>query len=175
MEADQQDTASTEGAIERPSWSARCPARLNDDIESLAIAVLKQQLSKIAAGRVDDVSRPKGRSGRQTLVIDVDGYDTSAAIATRGASDEKRADTTRADHSQSLIWALRHSGQGVEGHRKRLSHSCRIVIAAPGDVATDGGRRHDELCEPAVDLQAERPVFGAKIRAAVATPAAVTT
>ena len=113
MEADEQDTASTAGAIERPSWSARCPTRLNDDIESLAIADLKQQLSKIAAGRVDDVSRPKGRSGRQTLVIDIDGYDTSAAIATRGTGDKERANPTYTDHSQSLGWALRHSRQGM--------------------------------------------------------------
>ena len=113
MEADKQDAPTAASASERTRRRMRRSARLYDDIEPFAITDLKQQLSKIVACRVNDLSRPEGRRGRQALVVDVNGDDASAAIATRGAGDEERANTAYTDHSQSLGWALRHSRQGM--------------------------------------------------------------
>ncbi len=113
MEADKQDAPTAASASERTRRRMRCSARLYDDIEPFAITDLKQQLSKIVACRVNDLSRPEGRRGRQALVVDVNGDDTSAAIATRGAGDEERANTAHTDHGQSLGWALRHPRQGM--------------------------------------------------------------
>ena len=113
MEADKQDASTAASASKRTRWRLRRSARLYDDIEPFAITDLKQQLSKIVACRIDDLSRPEGRRGRQALVVDVNGNDASAAIATRGAGDEERANTAYTDHNQSLGWALRHSRQGM--------------------------------------------------------------
>ena len=51
-------------ASEGATGRTRCSTRLDDDIESFAIADLKQQLAKIVTGRVDDLSRPEGRRSR---------------------------------------------------------------------------------------------------------------
>ena len=63
----------------------------------------------------------------------------------------------------------------MERNRQRLSHRGRIVVALARDMATDGGWRDDELREPAVDLEAERPILSAQVRTAVAAPPTVTT
>ena len=62
----------------------------------------------------------------------------------------------------------------MKRNRQRLGHRGRIVVALARDMATDGGWRDDELREPAVHLQAERPILGAQVRTAVAAPPTVT-
>ena len=64
MEADEQDAPTAASASERTRRRLRCSARLYDDIEPIAITDLEQQLSKIVACPVNDLSRPKGRRGR---------------------------------------------------------------------------------------------------------------
>ena len=63
----------------------------------------------------------------------------------------------------------------MKRNRQRLGHRGRIVVALARDMATDGGWRDDELSEPAVHLEAERPILSAQVCTAVAAPPTVTT
>ena len=64
MEADEQDAPTAASACERTRRRLRCSARLYDDIEPIAITDLEQQLAKIVACPVDNLSGPECRRGR---------------------------------------------------------------------------------------------------------------
>src|SRR3954452_5522725 len=125
----------------------------------------------VAVARVERLPRAQSARRREAVRVDVDG-DQPARLAGRGPRHDERADPAGADDHAGLPRRQPRAADRVQRHRERLRHGGRVVGHRVRDRAADRRRRDDVLGQPAVDLQPQRPVGGAQIRAPGFTPLA---
>ena len=135
---------------------------------------LEQQLGEVAAARVHGLARAEGRRRRQPIA--------SMSIATTRPSAARRDAPAMMNEPMPPApmtatvssGRLRDARECVERDGERLRHRGGVVVARVGNETADGGGRDDVLGEPSVDLEAERAVFGAQVRAAANAPETLT-